>query len=255
MGLTRQLSRGGSAVLVALLAGLLIAACGGSSNASKTTATKNASKTASSSGKVVANRSALTTCLKQHGVTLPKRPAGGYGFRSGTTTNGTPTTTVPHRGRFPGGGGSAGGGGGFFGGGGGGFARGNSKLAKALQACRSKLGSSGFGGLAGGRGGPYRGGSPGANGRSVRPGISTAALKSYVACIRKNGDPSMPEPDTSSKAKAPFPASAEQNSKFVAANKKCESILLKAFRHPAAGAAGASGGAPTISGTSTVSSA
>jgi hypothetical protein len=248
MGLTRQLSRGGSAVLVALLAALLIAACGGSGNAGKATASKNTSKTTSSSGKVAASRSAFTTCLKQHGVTLPKRPTAGFGFRHGTTTNGAPRTGTRPSGGYPGGGG------GFFGGGGNGFAGGNSKFAKAFKACRSKLGSSGFGAAGGRFGGPRGGRFGGGNGRNFRPQISTAALKSYVTCIRKHGDPSMPEPDTSSKAKTPFPASAEQSSKFAAANKKCESILLKAFRRPATGAGKAAGGTPTISGTSTLSS-
>jgi hypothetical protein len=214
-------------ILTALIASVAIAACGGSSNSGKTTTSKNAASTSTS--KSAASRTAFTACLKQHGVTVPAG-RGGFGFRrNGTTTTGappaggfsggngtTPSGTPPTGG---GGGGFAGGGGGFAGGGGG-FAGGNSKFAKAFQACRSKLGSSGFG----------RGRfTPGAGGRSFTPHFSATALKSYVSCIRKNGYPSMPEPDTSKGAKAVFPASVEKNAAFQAASRKCQSILFKGF--------------------------
>jgi hypothetical protein len=93
---------------------------------------------------------------------------------------------------------------------------------------------------------------PGGVGGNFRPHFTTAALKSYVACIRKNGYAAMPEPKASSTGSF-FPASVEKNAKFQAANKKCESVLLKAGRRPAAGA-GSGGGTYTISGTSTTSS-
>ncbi len=223
--------RGALLLVAAVLASLAIAACGGSSNSGKTATSKNAAATSTSSSGASASRTAFTTCLKQHGVTLPSgQGRGGFGFRggtgtthSGTSTNGVTITTPSGAGSGgapPNGGG---GGAGPFGGAGpigGGFAGGNSKFAKAFQACRTKLPAGSFGqGRFGG----------GAGTRGVIPHFSTAALKSYVACIRKNGDSSMPEPSSSSKT--PFPASAESNPKFRAANAKCERVLLRhAFR-------------------------
>lgn len=208
---TKRAPRGALLILTALIASAAIAACGGSSNSGKTTTSKNAASTSTS--KSGASRTAFTACLKQHGVTVPAG-RGGFGFRgNGTTPGGAPPTGA-------GGGGFAGGG--FAGGGGGGgFAGGNSKFAKAFQACRSKLGSSGF---ARGRS------TPGAGGRSFTPHFSATELRSYVSCIRKNGYPSMPEPDTSKGAKSVFPASVEKNAQFQAASRKCQSILFKGFR-------------------------
>jgi hypothetical protein len=249
---TGRTRRGALLPVAAVLASVAIAACGGSSNSGKTTTSKNAAATSTS--KSSASRTAFTTCLKQHGVTLPKG-RGGFGrFRggTGTTPSGTSTSGVtittpsgassggapPNGGGFPGGGPGAGGGGGAgpFGGG---FAGGNSKFAKAMQACRSKLPAGSFGQGRFGRGtGTHR----------FALHFSTAALKSYVACIRKNGDPSMPEPSSSSKT--PFPASAESNPKFQAANAKCERILLRhAFRGTIA-----PGQSTIITATSTTSS-
>jgi hypothetical protein len=245
---TIRTPRGPLVILLALLAALVIAACGGSSNSggsgssggsSKSTAkttTTGASKTASAS----TSRTALTACLKSHGVTIGTAGAGG--FRHGTTTTGTPPNGA--------GGGtppSGAAGGGFPGGGAGGFAGGNSKFAKAFTACRKQLGikgTTGFGGA-----GRFRGG---AGGGGFTQHFSTATLNSYVACIRKNGYAAMPAPKASSNGSF-FPKSVETNAKFKAANKKCESILLKAFRSVRPGAGGA-GGTSTISGASTVSS-
>ena len=227
---TKLAPRGALVILTALIASVAIAACGGSSNSGKTTTSKNAASTSTS--KSGASRTAFTACLKQHGVTAPAG-RGGFGFRR----NGTTTTGAPPAGGYAGGGGNgttpggapptgaggggfAGGGGGFAGGGGG-FAGGNSKFAKAFQACRSKLGSSGFGG------GHF---TPGSGARRFTPHFSATELKSYVSCIRKNGYPSMPEPDTSKGAKSVFPASVEKNAKFQAASRKCQSVLFKAFR-------------------------
>lgn len=234
-------------IMLALLAALLIAACGGSSKPSGSSA-KNASATTTTKS-ATASRAALTSCLKQHGVTLGKGPGGFGRFHGRTTRNGTP----PSGGGFPGGGTppSSGGtppsGAGGFPGGAGGFAGGNSKFAKAFKACDKKLGikaGAGFGPGGGHFGGAGRG--------NFTPRFSTATLKSYVSCIRRNGYAAMPEPKASSNGSF-FPRSVENNAKFKAANEKCESILLKAFRHPAAGA-GSGGGTQTISGTSTVSS-
>jgi hypothetical protein len=196
-------------MLVALTAALGVAACGSSSNntSSKTTS-KSASTTTTKSGSAnSASRTAFTACLKQHGVTLPAHGPGGFGGGTGTGTTATPpsgTSTTRHR--F-----GPGGGGGFSGGG---FAAGNSKFAKAFRACGSKLGS-GAGNYARGRfpvgGGP----------RAGRVHFATAALKAFVACVRKNGYAAMPEPNKSGK----FPPSVEKNAKFQAASVKCVSVL------------------------------
>ena len=97
-----------------------------------------------------ANRTAFTTCLKQHGVTLPKRPGPRRLRLRGTGTRPAapqPTGDDHHpernrsgrraerRRRRRGGAGPIGGG----------FAGGNSKFAKAFQACRSKLPAGSFG--------------------------------------------------------------------------------------------------------------
>ncbi len=242
---TIRVARGPLVILLALLAALLIAACGGSSkptgstgkNAAATTTTKSASS----------SRTALASCLKQHGVTLGTRGAAGFRFRRGTSTTGTPPS-----GGFPGGGtppaGAAGGG---FPGGAAGFAGGNSKFAKAFTACRKQLGLKAGAGFGAGAGGRFGAG----GGSGFAPRFSTAALKSYVSCIRRNGYAAMPEPKASGTGSF-FPASVEKNAAFKTANKKCESVLLKAlraFRRPAGG--GASGGTPTISGSSTSASA
>jgi hypothetical protein len=251
---TIRASRGPLVIMLALLAALAIAACGGSSNSSGSSgsSSKNASKTTTTGASTTSastSRTALAACLKSQGVTIGKGGAGGFGgFRHGTTTTGTPPAGAGG-GTPPAG---AGGGGGFPGGGGGGFAGGNSKFAKAFTACRKKLGIKGTAGF-GGAGG-FRAGGAGGSGAGGTPRFSTATLNSYVACIRKNGYAAMPAPKASSNGSF-FPKSVETNAKFKAANKKCESVLLKAFRSRRRPGAGAAGGTSTISGSSTVSSA
>jgi hypothetical protein len=85
------------------------------------------------------NISAFRTCLSQHGVTLNKRPLGGFPGGSGGAG---PVGTPPTGGGRPPGTGFAGG---FAGGRG-------SKYAKAFAACRSKLPAGFAGGFAGGSG-------------------------------------------------------------------------------------------------------
>ncbi len=216
MKLRNGAPRGAVAMLVAVTAALGVAACGSSNNTSKKTTSTNASATTTTG----ASRAAFTACLKQHGVTLPKGRTGGFGpggFGSGTGTNAAPPTgTTSHR-RFPGGG--------FFGGGaaGRGFAGGNSKFAKALRACGSKLGSgAGFFG---------RGRFPGAGAAGQRTGrfhFAATALKAFVTCVRKNGYAAMPEPNASGR----FPLSVEKNAKFQAASRKCVSILQSGIHAP-----------------------
>src|SRR5579875_2503407 len=134
--------RGAVLLITTLLASIAIAACGGSSGSSNTTTSQNAASTSTAQGRGSATRTALVSCLKQHGVNLPAG-RGGFGFRGPRTT---PSA-------------AAGGPGGRAGGypGGGGFAAGNSKFAKAIRACRSKLPASSFGpGRFGGGTGTHR---------------------------------------------------------------------------------------------------
>ncbi len=226
MKLAKRAPMGAAVMLVSLAAGLGVAACGSSSN---TASSKNASST-SSSKSASTGRAAFEACLKQHGVTLPSGRAGGGfagGTRTGTTGNFTPPTgTTGHftprtgtSGNFtPPNGGAPGAGGARF------FGAGNSKSAKAFKACASKLGKSGF---AGGFGrGRYRGGTP-PTGATGTTHFSDATLKSFVACVRRNGYAAMPEANSDGK----FPKSVETNSKFEQASRKCYGILF----HPTSG--------------------
>jgi hypothetical protein len=182
----------------------LIAACGSASSSSgSASATSSTSTTASAAGggraPNSAQRTALAACLKQHGVTLPARPAGapppGGGTGTGTTGTGTTgagttgTGTTPRRG-------------GFFGGGGG-FAN-NPKLRAALQACGAKFG--------------FRGGGQGFRGR-----LSHTAITKYVSCVRQHGY-NLPNPNFSGKGGI-FPANIRNNKKFQAASRSCQNLL------------------------------
>lgn len=195
--------RRGVFVLAALALGVAVAACGSSSSTTGSSGSGSGSSTtpttASRSG---FNGTALRTCLKQHGVTLPSRPAG----------SGPP----------------AGGGGGFFGGGGaggagggrGGFFRNNPKFLAAFKAC----GGASF------RGGARPGG---------RFQISHASIQQFVTCVRQHGYPQMPNPNFSGKGPI-FPASIRTNAKFVAASRSCASTLRPGAG--AGGASGGSSG-------------
>jgi hypothetical protein len=158
-----EIARTRAVLVVGVIAvGLTVAACGSSS--SSTSSSSSGSKVASTGGSSTtpsASRSALRTCLAQHGVTLPNRRPSGSG--------GPPPGGVP--------------GGGFFGGGGGGAGGrfNNPKFRAAIQAC------GGF------RGGGFRGG-------GARFRLSHTAINSFVSCVRKNGYAAMPNPNFSSRA-------------------------------------------------------
>lgn len=182
-----------SPILLAVAGSLIIAACGSSSSTGST----HTSTTASTSS----SRTKLAACLKQHGITLPSRPAGGHGgfFGGGGPpgggAGGAPGTggqTTSSGTRPPG-----------AGAGGGGFFR-NPKFQAAFKACGGAQGS--FGG-----------------GRFRRPHFSTALLTSFATCVRKHGY-NLPKPNTSGKG-AIFPRSIESNPKFVKASRSCASIL------------------------------
>lgn len=198
----------------AILVALAIAACGSSSSGGSKNGSTGANNKSTTKQK---GQAAFTACLDQHGVTLPKGAAGSVGsggIPRGAQPGGGPDG-LPPGGTTPSGAPPAGGSGrGFPGGGLGG---GNSKFAKAIQACRSKLpAGSRFGqGPAGG----------GANGAGA-PAFTATTLKSFVACVRKNGYPQMPEASSTSKGSL-FPKSVQSNAKFEAASKKCASVLTR----------------------------
>jgi hypothetical protein len=184
-------------MFVALALGGVIAACGSASSSSTTSSSSATSTTASAatggSGTASSRRAALAACLKQHGVTLPARPAGAPpggapGSGSATGTNGTGTT--PRRGFF---------------GGGGAFAA-NPKFRAAFQACGAKFG--------------FRGG------QGFRARISHTTITKYAACVRQHGY-DLPNPNFSGKGPI-FPANIQSNPKFQAASRACQSLLIPA---------------------------
>ena len=189
---SRRARRSATAITVALIAAIAVAACGSSS----TTASKTSSSSAAASAST--GRAKLAACLKQHGVTLPSRPAGGKPPAGGSGGSGH---------------GGYGGGDGFFGGGGAGGAGGtggakgaqSSKFRAAFKACGADFG-----------GGRFAHG-----GTGFRP--STAALAKFTTCVDKHGY-KLPKANTSGKGSI-FPKSIESNKKFEAAAKACQSDL------------------------------
>jgi hypothetical protein len=99
--------------------------------------------------------------------------------------------------------------------GGRGFAA-NPKLRAAIQACG---------------GGGFR---PGANGNAA---FSHTTIDNFVACVRKNGYPQMPNPNFSGTGSV-FPRSVESNAKFKTASRTCASVL-RPSNSPSAGASAA----------------
>lgn len=191
----RRVLLGAAAVAVSCA----LAACG-SSSPSGSTGTNSTSTTSTTASRTGFNSASFRTCLKQHGVTLPSRPAGA----PGAGASGTGTT--------PGAGGPPGGG--FFGGGGGGRgAFSNPKFRAAIQAC----GGSNFRGNFRGRAGGSR--------------LSHTAINNYVACVRKHGY-NLPAPNFSGKGSI-FSRKIESNAKFQAASRSCASLLRPAGAPPA----------------------
>jgi hypothetical protein len=217
----RQIRHGVQLILLALVAGVCIAACGSSSTKTTTTAAATASATTAS-----ASNTKLTACLKSKGVTLPSRGAGGGFPGRGTAKAGGTSTAAggPPSGGAPSGGGAGAPSGSFKPGNGGtrggGFFGGNSKTAKAITACDKQLGIKATHTFAGGAGGA------GGAGRTVP---STATLTKFVACIRTHGYAAMPEASKSTSAGTGFfPKSVESNAAFKKALPSCESLLQTA---------------------------
>lgn len=187
--------------VVAALA-LALAACGGGGSASASSTT-----TTTTPGRGFRN-AAFTSCLKQHGVTLP---AGSFGGRRPNGASGASGASGGGGRQFGGGGG---GGGGFFGGGGPAISIPGvsaSKVQAAFSACRSTLPSGGrFGG----------GGFGGAN---------PAALQAYLSCLRDHGVTVPTTTSGTTPGRSGSVLRAVRNSpKFAAANKTCQ-VLLPTF--------------------------
>lgn len=71
--------------LTAVVAGLVIAACGSSTTTTSTSTTT----TAAASATATTTRTAFRKCLQQHGITIPTQPAG---TGTSTTHSGPPPT-------------------------------------------------------------------------------------------------------------------------------------------------------------------
>jgi hypothetical protein len=206
---THRSKNAAAVALVLLLAGLMLAACGGSSGKTTSSATASASAstttgtstTGAPKGPGAGRFAALRECMAKNGITLPKR-APGQRPRPGA--------------------------GGFLGAGAG------PQLPKGVtraqyEAVLKKCG-----------GGVFRGGAS----RTNNPAFRQALVK-FAACMRENGV-KLPEPNNSGKGpifdtKGVNTASTQ----FRAAERKCSASLRGAFGGGAAGGGGpASAGAP-----------
>jgi len=219
----RTAARGLTALGTAVLVAIAIAACGGGGSSSTSTTSSKASASNSAdthgptsangaTGSALARRTALATCLKNYGVTLPS--FGGRFGGTGASGRRFPSGATGASGR-PGGFRGAGGG---FPGAGGGFAS-NPKLAQALQKC------GGFGGF-------------GATGRAGAFSTRTRTeLTSFVACMRKNGE-TLPTPNLSGTGSV-FGNVNQTTTAFKTAYTQCKAILTY-LNHPrtSAGATG-----------------
>jgi len=219
----RTTARGLTVLATAVLVAIALAACGGGgSSSTSTTSATNAADThgptsaTGATGSALARRTALATCLKKYGVTLPSfggTGAGGRRFAFGAT--GASGRRFPFGAtgasgrRFPfGATGASGRPGGFPGGGG--FTS-NPKLAQALQKC------GGFGGF-------------GATGRTGA--FSTqirTELTSFVACMKKHGE-TLPTPNLSGTGSV-FGNVNQTTAAFKTAYTQCRGILTY-LNHP-----------------------
>ncbi len=196
----------GSFALGAVIAALVIVACGSSSSTSSTAAAGKSSAASTGRGRFgnPAQRAKLVACLKQHGVTLPARPAGG-GPPAGSGS-GAPPAGGFGSGRRPG----------FFGGGG--RAGANPKFRAALQACGANFGG------------------------RFNAAARKAQITKFVTCVNQHGY-KLPAPNFSGKGSV-FPAKIESNVNFQKASRACASVLRPAGGPGGSGAGAGAGGAP-----------
>jgi hypothetical protein len=179
-----------AALTITVIAALCLAACGSSSSSSSSSSSAagaigGAGGAGAGAAGGTANRAKLTACLKQHGVTLPPRPAGGGGGYGP-----------------PPGAGNGGGGGGSGGFGGGQGPAGNPKFRAAFQACG---GGAGFRGRQG----------------NFRP--SSATITKFADCVKQHGY-TLPKANLSGKGPV-YPVNIERNAKFQSASRACQSVL------------------------------
>jgi hypothetical protein len=215
-------ARGLTVLGTAALVAIALAACGGGGGSSSTSTTSskaaatNAANTqgptsaTGTAGSALARRTALATCLKKYGVTLPSFGATGA---SGASGRHFPFGATGASGRPAGG---------FPGGGGRGFAS-NPKLAQALQKC------GGLGGF-------------GATGRTGAFSTRTRTeLTSFVACMKKHGE-TLPTPNLSGTGSV-FGNVSQTTATFKTAYAQCKGILTY-LNHPRtpAGATGSTTG-------------
>ena len=219
----RTTARGLTVLGTAVLVAIALAACGGGGSSSTSTTSSKAPATnaantqgptspTGATGSALTRRTALATCLKKYGVTLPSF-RGRLGATGGTGASGR---------RLPFGATGASGRPGGFSGAGGGFAS-NPKLAQALQKC------GGLGGF-------------GATGRTgaVSTRIRTE-LTSFVACMKKHGE-TLPTPNLSGTGSV-FGNVSQTTATFKTAYAQCKGILTY-LNHPRrpAGATGSTTG-------------
>jgi hypothetical protein len=219
----RTTTRGLTVLGTAALAAIALAACGGGGSSSTSTTSSKAPATnaantqgptspTGATGSALTRRTALATCLKKYGVTLPSF-RGRLGATGGTGASGRRLPFgATGASRRPGG----------FPGAGGGFAS-NPKLAQALQKC------GGLGGF-------------GATGRTgaVSTRIRTE-LTSFVACMKKHGE-TLPTPNLSGTGSV-FGNVSQTTATFKTAYAQCKGILTY-LNHPRtpAGAPGSTTG-------------
>jgi hypothetical protein len=197
-----NVSRKVGALVSCLVVSGLLAACGSSTSSSSSSARAVAG---AGTSRFAADRAKLVACLKQHGVTLPSRPGGGFRHRF---TPGGGQSDTGSGGSGSGGSGQSGSGGpphGGFGGGGffGGRAGSDPKLQTAFKACASDF--------------PH--------GRSTFRGAAhQTAVTKFVTCVRRHGY-DLPKPNFSGKGPV-FPSNIQANPKFQAASKPCAKLLV-----------------------------
>jgi len=176
-------------------AALVLGACGGSADSAAPNSTSTTTGGTSAGGARGAQNAAFTTCLKEHGVTLPAGGPGVPGGNAGTPPSfpeggppegGLPTGATP--GSFPGL---------------------SEKQQAAFDECRSKLPE----------GGNFNG----------RGGGNPQALQAYLSCLADHG---VTVPTTSSGSTAGAPggglAGARNDPDFATANQTCAPLLPSA---------------------------
>ncbi len=198
-----------------LLALCILGACGalaacGSSGSGSSSAGKSSSTSADKAGGPNSSRfTALSSCLKKQGITLPSAPSGA------TRPPGGPGAGAP-------------------GGGAGGFQLPKGVTQAQLQAALKKCGAGNF----------PQGRAGGINSASAR-----AALVKYAACLRQNGINVPAPNTTGKGPVFSTKGIDTSSSKFKAAQSKCQSDLKGAFPGGGAGGtppSGAPSGAPPI---------